>query len=217
MMSCNGGVGRGMLIIRNLEPEDLPVIAKLHIDHMPLTFPPCRLYLNLMKLVYSTFLFDQEGICGVATMDDDVVGFVCFHKCPKRIYTTALKNYTARFCGNVMMLLLRFPVFLLKGVPRVVGTLRSSASAEQPTVPASDLWKDSYELRPMVVRKDKQGTSVAGQLVSWGEKMLMMRGEKQYFLHVRQDNPRAIAFYNKMGLTKAAIENIRIVMVKDLK
>jgi hypothetical protein len=31
------------------------------------------------------------------------------------------------------------------------------------------------------------------------------------------DNPRAIAFYNKMGLTTAASENIWIIMVKDLK
>lgn len=193
------------------------MIAKLHIDHMPLTFPPCRPYLNIMKLVYSSFLSDKEGFCGVATMDAAVVGFICFHKFPKKIYTTALKDHPARFLGNVLLLFLRFPVYFFNGVPRVLKTLRASRSAKEPAAPVSDSWKETYELRPMVVRRDNQGTSAAGQLMSWGEKTLMDRGEKKYFLKVRTDNPRAIAFYNKMGLTTAASESIRIIMVKDLK
>jgi len=69
----------------------------------------------------------------------------------------------------------------------------------------------------MVVRKDKQGTSVAVRLISCGEKSLMNRGEKKYFLRVRKDNSRAVAFYNKMGFTTVSNENNRIVMVKDVK
>ena len=206
-----------MLSIRDLEPEDLPVIAKLHIDHMPLTFPPCRPYFNIMKLVYSSFLSGKEGFCGVATVGTAVVGYICFHKYPKKIYTAALKNHPVGLLGNVLLLFLRFPVYFFNGVPRVLKTLRSSRSAKEPTSSVSDLWKETYELRPMVVRKDNQGTPAAGQLMSWGEKTLMDRGEKKYFLKVRMDNPRAIAFYNKMGLTTAASENIRIIMVKDLK
>ena len=206
-----------MLNIRNLEAEDLPVIAKLHIDHMPLTFPPCRPYFNLMKLIYSSFLVNKEGICHVATIDNTIVGYVCFHKCSKQIYTTAFKNYPVGFCYNVVMLLLRFPVFFLNGVPRVLRTLRLSRSSEQPVTSGSDLWKEDYELRPMVVRKDKQGTSVAERLISCGEKSLVDRGEKKYFLRVRKDNPRAVGFYNKTGFTAVRDEGIRIVMVKDLK
>jgi len=69
----------------------------------------------------------------------------------------------------------------------------------------------------MVVRKDKQGTSVADRLISCGENSLMDRGEKKYFLRVRKDNARAIAFYNKVGFTTVREEGIRIVMVKDVK
>jgi hypothetical protein len=206
-----------MLSLRNLEPEDLPEIAKLHLDHMPLTFPSCRPYFNLMKLVYSSFLFHEEGFCGVATMDSDVIGFVCFHKRPKEIYASAFRKNPVGFCWNIAQLLLRFPAFFLKGVPRVLRALHLSRSGKPSTASVPDFWKDLYELRPMVVRKDKQGTPAAGQLISWGEKVLMNRGEDQYFLRVRKDNPRAIAFYNKMGLTTVADEDIRIVMVKDLK
>ena len=206
-----------MLNIRNLELEDLPVIAKLHIDHMPLTFPPCRPYFNLMKLIYSSFLVNEEGICYVATIDNTIVGYVCFHKCSKKIYTSAFRNYPVGFCCNVVMLLLRFPAFFLKGVPRVLRTLRLSRSSKQPTTADSDLWKGDYELRPMVVRKDKQGTSVADRLISCGENSLMDRGEKKYFLRVRKDNARAIAFYNKVGFTTVREEGIRIVMVKVVK
>lgn len=203
--------------IRNLEPEDLPVIAKLHIDHMPLTFPPCRPYFNLMKMVYSSYLFDKEGICGVATMDNNVVGYICFHKRSKEIYTTAFKKYPVGFCCNVALLLLRFPASFLKGVPRVLRTLRLSRSGEHPSASDSEVWKEIYELRPMVARKDKQGTPVASRLVSWGEQTLIKRGERRYFLRVRKDNPRAIAFYNKVGFVKAADEDVRIVMVKNLE
>jgi len=206
-----------MLNIRNLELEDLPVIAKLHIDHMPLTFPPCRYYFNLMKLIYSSFLVNTEGICYVATIDNTIVGYVCFHKCSKKIYTSAFRNYPVGFCCNVVMLLLRFPAFFLKGVPRVLRTLRLSRSSKQPTTADSDLWKGDYELRPMVVRKDKQGTSVADRLIACGENSLMNRGEKKYFLRVRKDNARAIGFYNKAGFTTVREEGIRIVMVKDVK
>ena len=206
-----------MLNIRNLELEDLPVIAKLHIDHMPLTFPPCRPYFNLMKLIYSSFLVNEEGICYVATIDNTIVGYVCFHKCSKKIYTSAFRNYPVGFCCNVVMLLLRFPAFFLKGVPRVLRTLRLSRSSKQPTTADSDLWKGDYELRPMVVRKDKQGTSVADRLIACGENSLMNRGEKKYFLRVRKDNTRAIAFYSKVGFTTVREEGIRIVMVKDVK
>jgi GNAT superfamily N-acetyltransferase len=206
-----------MLNIRNLELEDLPVIAKLHIDHMPLTFPPCRPYFNLMKLVYSSFLVNEEGMCYVATMDDTIVGYVCFHKCSKKIYTSAFRNYPVRFCWNVMVLLLRFPAFFVKGVPRVLRTLRLSRSSEQPKTMDSILWKEDYELRPMVVRRDKQGTSVADRLIACGENSLMDRGEKKYFLRVRKDNARAIAFYNKVGFSTVGEEGIRIVMVKDVK
>jgi GNAT superfamily N-acetyltransferase len=206
-----------MLNIRNLELEDLPVIAKLHIDHMPLTFPPCRPYFNLMKLVYSSFLVNEEGMCYVATMDDTIVGYVCFHKCSKKIYTSAFRNYPVRFCWNVMVLLLRFPAFFVKGVPRVLRTLRLSRSSEQPKTMDSNLWKEDYELRPMVVRRDKQGTSVADRLIACGENSLMDRGEKKYFLRVRKDNARAIAFYNKVGFSTVGEEGIRIVMVKDVK
>ena len=206
-----------MLNIRNLELEDLPVIAKLHIDHMPLTFPPCRYYFNLMKLIYSSFLVNTEGICYVATIDNTIVGYVCFHKCSKKIYTSAFRNYPVGFCCNVVMLLLRFPAFFLKGVPRVLRTLRLSRSSKQPTTSDSDLWKEHYELRPMVVRKDKQGKSVADRLIACGENSLMNRGEKKYFLRVRKDNARAIAFYNKVGFSTVREEGLRIVMVKDVK
>jgi ribosomal protein S18 acetylase RimI-like enzyme len=205
-----------MLNIRNLEAGDLPAIAKLHLDHMPLTFPSCRPYFNLMKLMYSSFLFNKEGICHVATIDNTIVGYVCFCKHSKIIYTTAFKRYPVGFCFNVMMLLLRFPAFSLKGVPRVLRTLRLSRSSNQPKKSDADLWEDFYELRPIVVRKDKQGTSVAEGLISCGERSLQNRGEKKYFLRVKKDNARAIAFYEKVGFTIVGDEDIRIVMAKDM-
>jgi len=205
-----------MIIIRDLEAEDLTVIAKLHIDHMPLTFPPCRPYFNLMKLIYSSFLYNKESICYVATIDNTTVGYVCFQKFSKKIYTTACKNYPVSFCCNVLILLIRFPVFFLNGLPRVHRTLKLSRSNNQSTASDSDSWEKNYELRPIVVRKDRQGTPVAERLISRGENTLVNKGEKKYFLRVKKDNTRAIAFYNKMGFTKLRDEDVRIVMVKNL-
>ena len=49
-----------------------------------------------------------------------------------------------------------------------------------------------------------------------GEKTMVSRGENQYYLRVRKDNYRAIAFYNKMGFTKLRDEDARFIMVKNL-
>jgi ribosomal protein S18 acetylase RimI-like enzyme len=206
-----------MLNIRNLELEDLPVIAQLHLDNMPLTFPDCRYYFNLMKLIYSSFLVNKEGISYVATLDNNIVGYVCLHKSSKKIYVKAFRNCPVAFCCNVIMLLLRFPFLFLKAVPRVLRTLSLSRSSMKPEMLDSDFWKEYYELRPIVVRTDKQGTSIADRLISSGENSLMSRGEKRYFLRVRKDNARAIAFYNKMGFTTVRYEDIRIVMIKNVK
>jgi hypothetical protein len=74
---------RKPLNIRNLKLDDLSIIAKLHLDNMPLTFPRCRYYLNLMKLIYSSFLVNKESICYVATIQHDIVGYICFNKASK--------------------------------------------------------------------------------------------------------------------------------------
>lgn len=206
-----------MLDIRNIEAKDIPVIAKLHLDHMPLSFPPCRPYFNIMKLIYSSFLVNKEGICHVAVLDSTIVGYVCFLKYLKKTYTTAFKSHPVVFCCNVFILLLRFPFFFLEGLLRVIGTFGSPRSGNKPTTSEFDSWEDGYELRPIVVRNDQQGTSIADQLVSCGEKSLRDRGEKRYFLRVKKDNARAIAFYKKMGFTTAADEGVRIIMVKDMK
>jgi ribosomal protein S18 acetylase RimI-like enzyme len=206
-----------MLDIRNLELGDLPFVAKLHMDHMPLTFPPCKPYFNLMKLAYGSFLVNKESICHVAVLDNSIVGYVCFHKHPKQIYITALRNSPLAFGSNVMLLFLRFPVFFLKGVPRVLKTFSLSRASKRPATPDPDFWTEQYELRPIVVRKDNQGKSVAERLMSCGETSLMSRGERRYFLRVKKDNARAIAFYNKMGFATVRTEGIRVVMVKDIK
>ncbi len=206
-----------MLNIRNIELEDLPVIATLHLDNMPLTFPPCRYYYNLMKLVYGSFVGNKNSISYVATIENEIVGYVCFHKSSRQIYINAFRNSPATFCWNVMMLLFRFPVLFLRGIPRLLKTFSLSRSSEQSATSDPIIWGGYYELRPIVVRPDNQGTSVAASLMSSGEHSLMNKGEKRYFLRVRKDNPRAIAFYTKMGFKTLQIEDIRIVMVKDVE
>jgi ribosomal protein S18 acetylase RimI-like enzyme len=92
-----------------------------------------------------------------------------------------------------------------------------SGARKQPKTSASNLLKEYYELRPIVVTPDKQGTSVADRLISYGENSLINKGEKKYFLRVRKDNARAIAFYKKMAFTTVRHEDIRIFMAKDVK
>jgi ribosomal protein S18 acetylase RimI-like enzyme len=208
---------RTVLQIRNIELEDLPVIAKLHMDNMPLTFPPCRYYFNLMKLIYSFFLFDKNGICYVATIDNNIVGYVSFLKCSNKIYISAFRNCPLSFAYNAMMLFLRFPIYFLRGLPRVLRTFLLTRSSKKPATEDSNSLGEHYELRPIVVRNDKQGSSIADRLISIGENSLANMDEKKYFLRVRKDNARAIAFYNKIGFTTVRNEDIRIVMVKDLK
>jgi ribosomal protein S18 acetylase RimI-like enzyme len=206
-----------VLNIRKLESQDIPVIAQLHIDHMALTFPPCRYYFNLMKLIYSSFLTSKEGFCYVATINSEIVGYVCLHKYPKRIYASAFRNCPVAFCCNVTMLLLKFPILFVKGAPRVLKTLSLSRSNRKAKTLNSNLWEDHYELRPIVVRRDKQGTSVADRLIYYGEKSLIKNEEKKYFLRVRKDNPRAIAFYSRMGFITVQDGDIRIIMLKSIK
>jgi len=206
-----------VLGLRNIESGDLSDIAKLHLECLPLTFPPCRYYFNLMKLIYSYYLFYKEAICWVATMESNIVGYVCLLKCSEKLYVSAFKNCPVPFCYNAIMLLLRFPSYFLKGLPRVLRTLSLSNSYKQSSAPDSDLRQEHYELRPIVVRNDKQGSSIAVRLISCGESSLLKGGENKYFLQVRKDNNRAIAFYIKMGFRTVRDAGIRLVMVKDLK
>lgn len=206
-----------MLSLRNLEAEDLSAIAKLHMKHLPLTFPPCRYYFNLMRLIYSYYLFYEDAICWVATIDNNIVGYVCFIRGSKNLYIRTFKNYPVSFCYNGIKLLLRFPKYFLKSLPRVLRTLSLLKPSKQSAATNSDLGKEHYELRPIVVRGDKQGSSIAAGLISCGENSLAKRGEKKYFLQVRKNNPRAIGFYRKMGFRAVRDAGIRIVMVKELK
>jgi ribosomal protein S18 acetylase RimI-like enzyme len=206
-----------VLSVRNLELQDLSAIAKLHMEYLPLTFPPCRYYLNLVKLIYSYYLFCKETICWVATIDSNIVGYVCLLKYSNKLYISAFKYCPAPFCYNAIMLFIRFPNYFLKGLPRVLRTLSLSKPSKPSAATVSDLRKEHYELRPIVVRDDKQGSSIAVRLISCGENSLSNKGEKKYFLQVRKDNPRAIAFYRKMGFRTVSYADIRIVMVKDIK
>jgi ribosomal protein S18 acetylase RimI-like enzyme len=94
--------------------------------------------------------------------------------------------------------------------------LKLFRSSKPPKASELTSWEEKYELRPIVVRKDKQGTSAAEKLIRRGEKTIVNLGESQYYLRVRKDNYRAIAFYNKMGFTKLRDEDARFVMVKNL-
>jgi ribosomal protein S18 acetylase RimI-like enzyme len=205
-----------MIQIRKIGTKDPPVIAKLHIDHMPLTFPPSRYYFNLLKLNYSYFLDNNKAICHLATIENNIVGYVCVLRYAEKNYLNAFRKFPVQFCGNAVMLLLRFPTYFFKRASRVLRILLSLRVGKQTATPDFGFLERHYELRPIVVKKDLQGTTVAERLISCAESVLVKKSQKKYFLRVKKDNPRAIAFYHKMGFTTIGDEGIRIVMMKDI-
>lgn len=209
-----------ILSIRNLELADLDSIARLHLDHMPLSFPKCKYYFNLLKISYSSFLNNKESFCVVANIDNEIVGYVCLVKCLRRLHIKAFKNYPLKLFRNIIMLICRYPVLFLKDSPRRLQSLSRSGrtgAGKQHVMLTPHFDEINYELRPIVVRADYQGTSLSHVLMSYAEKLLKDNGVKKYFLRVRVDNIRAINLYRKFAFKRVGFEGeIRVVMVKAL-
>ena len=201
------------LNIRNLDLADLDSIAKLHIDHMPISFPKCKYYFNLLKISYSSFLNRKENFCFLANNDNGIVGYICLIKSLRGLYIAAFKNHPISLFYNIVILICKFPVLFLKGLPRRLRCFLPWSGKKL----TPNFRKINYELRPIVVRADYQGSSVARTLMSYAEDILREKGEKEYFLEVRVNNIRAVNFYRKIGLKLVWFDgDIRYVMVKTL-
>jgi len=74
-----------------------------------------------------------------------------------------------------------------------------------------------YELRPIVLRDDYQGSGLAEALIAKVEVALKEKHEEKYFLRVYKDNFRAINFYQKTGFIEVCSEGSNtLIMEKAL-
>lgn len=178
-----------------LELKDIEAIAKLHIDYLSLSFPKNDYYYNLLKIYYSALLNSKTNFCLVGCVEGDVVGYICFVNSFVNIYKQILKGMKRELFSNIIKCVFYYAVDYLFFLKRQSLLFFRNLYIEEMGFRRFII----YELRPMVVAKTYQGTSMASTLIKAAEKILLAKGEKRYFLRVKKDNIRAINFYLKVG------------------
>jgi ribosomal protein S18 acetylase RimI-like enzyme len=203
------------IIIRPFKTKDLPEIANLHLKYLSTNFCTRRHSVKLLSFYYQS-LSEAGQISYVAEVKGDVAGFVCVLISPKAVYLHQIRKYFLKSLLNISEMIackichnpavnLRF---FMSHLQNLLGNRQNSALSQQ---------KDGLpELRPIVVRPDLQGTSVARSLMAAAENDLRARGISRYFLWVENYNLRAVNFYRRIGfIAKEEVENY-LVMEKLL-
>ncbi|MDI6853488.1 MAG: GNAT family N-acetyltransferase [Deltaproteobacteria bacterium] len=205
------------IIIRPFNHEDIPEIVNLHLKYLSTHFCTRPHSVKLLSLYYQS-LSEAGQISYVAEVNGKMAGYICVLLSPKAIYLyqiknhffTSLLNFSAmigcKFCHNAAVNL-KFFWGRMKGL--LTRNRQASDISQQPN--------GLPELRPIVVRPEFQGTSVARTLLAAVENDLLARGIFRYYLWVENYNLRAMNFYRKSGfVVKEEKGNVYVFMEKSL-
>ena len=181
-----------LLMIRRLEPGDATAVATLHQE----TLRSRMTGLNGRRLlsVYYRVLALGKGGCGYVAVgsNGEILGFVCGIWDPAALREVLIRSYWGRLAVWGGLHALSRPIYLRDVYRRV-----SSRSTQEADSHASA----EYELRPIAVRGDRQGSGVADQLMQKLLEDARIRDFRSVTLKTESDNGRANAFYARQGFT----------------
>lgn len=198
------------------EWEDMESVANLHLEYLISSYTKDRLFKKLLIYYYDTCREDRNNKLITGDINGNIVGYACLIISLKKLYLKMIGKYFVVVPLNFLRLIysqkpvlrkIMYPNNTIKTYFR-----RTNENRVQRTL------INNYELRPIVVIKEYQGTNVAKKLLLHAEDFLMNKGEKYYFLRVRKDNVRAINFYYKNRFNVIGEDDEQtLVMGKTLK
>lgn len=179
-----------MVRIAPLAPQHLKSVAQLHIRYLRTQY---RGYAGRQLLTcYYDAMLNSGAACGYVAVElNKVAGFVCGVWDSDALRSTLLKKNFVHLVLWGSLQVLTHPSVCVQLLRRLSGL--SQALGRSP--------ESEYELRPIVVEKQFQGTGVAGQLVNRIIQDAALRGYKRLYLITESDNFSANAFYRKMEFT----------------
>ena len=185
-------------MIRRLQPEDGTAIATLHQEALRsrMTGSTGR---KLLSVYYRALALGKGG-CGYVAIssDGEVLGFVCGIWDSASVRGNLMRAHWSRLAVLGGLYVLSRPKILPDVLRRV-----SSRSTEKEASHASA----DYELRPIAVRRDRQGSGVADQLMQRLLEDARVRGFRSVILKTETDNGRANSFYVRQGFAVERMAN----------
>ena len=160
--------------------EDIQSVANLHMEYLPSNYSNNKYFKKLLIYYYETCRDDRNNKLIVAEINGKIIGYACLVNSLKKLY---VKMVGANIF-DVPLISLRLLYYQKNDFIKKYFDIRINNNNQLQRLS----FIDKYELRPIIVSKDYQGTKVAYDLLLHAEDFLMNRGEKYYFLRV----------YNKM-------------------
>jgi colanic acid biosynthesis glycosyl transferase WcaI len=196
--------------------EDIGSIVNLHLEYLPSNYQKNKYFKQLLAYYYETCRDDRNNKLISADIDGKIVGYVCLINSLKKLYVKMIGKKLVDVSQNLLSLIYCEKNCFLEKIYFAVSGKYNYREANDKYHRITDINK--YELRPIIVIKDYQGTTVAQKLLINAEDFLINRGEKYYFLRVYKDNGRAIKFYCKNGFNVIGEDDEQtLVMGKALK
>lgn len=194
--------------------QHIESVVNLHTEYLPSNYPKNELFKKLLFLYYQTCRDDRHNKLVSAEIDGKMVGYVCLINSLNKLYLKMI-GYNILFMVPILVNFIYYQkkYFLRKILNKI---FIKNNKYDNKKNQCKDL-NNIYELRPIIVIKDYQGTTVAQKLLSKAEEFLVNKGEKYYFLRVYQNNVRALKFYNRNGFDIIRAEGEQLVLVKTLQ
>ena len=188
---------------RDMQIDDLPAAAELHrevfqdyfLGHMGQRF---------LELLYSEFVSKSGTYAIVAESNGRLVGTVIGAVDLDPVFS---EFYRGHFLALGWQVLIRFVRdgyirrHIASRLPNAVSALRSRFGLGKPSEPIVVVWPRP-QLLSIGVSRSERGTGVASELITRFCARMADDGVDAVGLSVRTDNPRAIAFYERMGWTR---------------
>jgi colanic acid biosynthesis glycosyl transferase WcaI len=194
--------------------EDIQSVVNLHMDYLPSNYNKNKYFKRLLRYYYETLRDDRNSKLISAEINGKIIGYACLVNSLRKLY---LKMLGANIV-DVSLNLLKLLYYQKNNFTMKYLNIHKNNNVKNNKELQRISLKNKYELRPIIVSKDYQGTKVAYSLLLHAEEFLINKGEKYYFLRVYKDNARAIKYYYKNGFNVIEEDDEQTsVMGKTLK
>jgi ribosomal protein S18 acetylase RimI-like enzyme len=195
--------GNRTVLYRDLQVGDLPAAAELHrevfadyfLGHMGQRF---------LELFYGEFVGRPGAYTVVALDDGRVVGTVIGSTDLAKVFSDFYRRHFAALAWQVMVRFVRDGYVrghVRSRLPQVGRAIKSRLGISRAAPEAVVEWPQA-QLLSIGVAASQRGTLVAAELMTRFCNRMAADGVDAVGLSVLEDNPRAIAFYERMGWTR---------------
>ena len=176
-------------------------VVRLHLNYLETRFNYNVFSIRLFNYYYKSLISIKHNIALISTVDNNVVGYICFIESLNNIYLTLIKEFNILFALNYMAAKLIQPKIIYQDIVDRLSVVRNYFIHSEPVDHDYNITnKAIYELRPIVVAPMYRGSALVRLLIERAEQGLLNKGVRKYFLRVNRLNQRAINFYTKNGL-----------------